>query len=214
MDDDEREQALVVAFSSERSSLQAAYTGTITEANGRLSGFLAVLSAAIIGLGLVAGKSALVWPFLATVLPIVLILGEFTFLRLAQTMTESDLLAVRIQQVRAWYRDHLMPDDGYFAEVAPTGQSASEATWTDVGVKPRWWQFLLTAAATVGAINALLFGAGLTIALAAAGVTLPVAVVVGVAGVSTFFAAHLIYIMRGVPTFRRGDSPRDTFPPE
>ncbi|MEW2386127.1 hypothetical protein AB0873_29145 [Micromonospora sp. NPDC047707] len=202
MEEREREQALLSALTTERSALQTAHTGTIMEANGRLTVFLSTLSAALIGLGLVVDRRSVMGPFLAAVLPILLTLGGFTFFRLVQTMTESDLLTLRIQEIRAWHRDQLMPQGGYFSRVAPREQDETKATWTAAGAKGRWWQFLFTAAAMVGAINALLLGTVVTIALTAVGVTPPVSVPAGVGITFLVFGAQLFYIQQHTPVFR------------
>ncbi|MGC4856986.1 hypothetical protein ACLQ24_27340 [Micromonospora sp. DT4] len=51
---------------------------TDTEATGRATIFLSMLSAALIGLGFAAGNDRVVRPYLGTVLPILVIIGLVT----------------------------------------------------------------------------------------------------------------------------------------
>ena len=100
MDESEREQALLTVLTTEHYALQTSRAGTIAEATGRATIFLSVLSAALIGLGFVASNDKLVRPYLAAVLPTLVILGVLTFLRLVETTVENSLDLLRIQRIR------------------------------------------------------------------------------------------------------------------
>jgi len=68
---------------------QTARGSTIGEANGRASIYLGALSSALIALGFVAERPSTFRVFAAVVLPAVLLLGWFTFVRMVQTSSPS-----------------------------------------------------------------------------------------------------------------------------
>ncbi|MFC4016982.1 hypothetical protein ACFOW4_03355 [Micromonospora sp. GCM10011542] len=195
MDDSEREQALLSALTTEHFALQTSRTGTVAESTGRATVFLSVLSAALIGLGFVASEATLVRPYLGAVLPTLVVIGLLTFLRLVETMVENSLALQRIQRIRAYYHHRFAAEHEFFSD-AVVREGAMDTAWASVGARPGPWEYLLTTAALVGAVNALLLGLGVTLLLALAGVghgvTIPAGVVVAVLA----FAAQFVYVLR------------------
>lgn len=196
MDDEAREQALVTALTTEHFTLQTARGATISESNGRASIYLGALSSGLIALGFVASDSDLFPIFTAAVLPGLLVLGTFTFVRLVQTSTENMLYLNRIQRIRRWYGE-LAPDGSppWFTDAAPEpSQPDDEAgdALRSTGMRPSTWQMLFTTAAMVGAINSIVVGVGVAAALRL-GDALPISVaaVVGIAAAVVAFAGHV-----------------------
>ncbi|MET8307210.1 hypothetical protein [Micromonospora sp. NPDC005173] len=195
MDDGEREQALLSALTTEHFVLQTSRSATITESVGRATIFLSMLSAALIGLGFVASNAALVRPYLGAVLPTLVITGMLTFLRLVQNMVENELDLARIQRIRAYYHRRLAGDHKFFAD-AVQGEVTTQATWAAVGNTPGRAQMLLTTAALVGAVNALLAGLVVTLLVGLAGLSSGLAIGVGSVLALLAFAAQVVYINR------------------
>ncbi|MEU8115070.1 hypothetical protein [Micromonospora sp. NPDC048947] len=195
MDESEREQALLTVLTTEHYALQTSRAGTIAEATGRATIFLSVLSAALIGLGFVASNDKLVRPYLAAVLPTLVIIGVLTFLRLVETTVENSLDLLRIQRIRAYYQHQLAGEHDFFADAVVAGDAMSTA-WNLVGTRPGWWEFLLTTAALVGAVNAVLTGLGIALVAATVGVGVGLTVVVGVLVAVVAFGVQFTYIVR------------------
>ncbi|MFD6684088.1 hypothetical protein [Micromonospora parva] len=195
MDESERKQALLTVLTTEHYALQTSRAGTIAEATGRATIFLSVLSAALIGLGFVASNDKLVQPYLAAVLPILVIIGVLTFLRLVETTVENSLDLRRIQRIRAYYQHNLAGEHDFFAD-AVVAEDAMSTAWNLVGTRPGRWEFLLTTAALVGAVNAVLGGLGIALVTTTVGaggeVTVPAGVLVAVVA----FGVQFAYIVR------------------
>ncbi|MEU4679207.1 hypothetical protein [Micromonospora sp. NPDC023737] len=195
MDDSEREQALLTALTTEHFVLQTSRSATVTESVGRATIFLSLLSAALIGLGFVSGTGALVRPYLGAVLPTLVVTGVLTFLRLVQNMVENEVDLERMQRIRAYYHERLSAGHDFFAD-AVSGGGGAVATWAAVGNRPGRAQLLLTTALMVGAVNALLFGLGVTLLTALAGLPAGPAIGVGSAVALLAFAAQFAYVAR------------------
>lgn len=195
MDDAERERALLTVLNTEHYALQTSRAGTIDEATGRATIFLSVLSAALIGLGFAAGNDRVVRPYLGAVLPILVIIGILTFLRLVETTVENSLDMKRIQRIRAYYHRRLASEHDFFADAVVSEDSAQAARML-VGVRPGRWEFLLTTAALVGAVNAALVGSGVALVLGMVGEWHWLMVVAGVAAALVAFGAQFLYIVR------------------
>ncbi|MEV0428643.1 hypothetical protein [Micromonospora sp. NPDC050495] len=195
MDEDAREQALLTALTTEHFVLQTSRGATVAESVGRATLFLSLLSAALIGLGFVSGSEHLLRPYLGAVLPTLLITGLLTFGRLTQNMVENSLDLQRIRRIRAYYHRRFGGDSDFFADAVAGGGEVS-ATWGQVGARPGRRHLLLTAAALVGAVNAVLLGLGGTLLAGLLGAALGPAIGVGVVVALAGFAAQLAYLDR------------------
>jgi hypothetical protein len=182
MSEDQRvDPQLLTALTTEHFVLQTARGSTIGEANGRASIYLGALSSALIALGFVADQPGTFRVFAAVVLPAVLLLGWFTFVRMVQTSVENVLYLTRIQRIRRWYAQ-LATDAAWFADVArPPGDEAAAAL-TTTGMRPGRLQMLFTAAAMVAALNSIVLGTAICLLLRAVeAAPLAAAVVTGAA---------------------------------
>jgi len=183
---------LLTVLTTEHFVLQTARGATISEANGRAAIYLGTLSSGLIALGFVAGDQRRFPTFVAVVLPALLMLGLFTFVRMVATSVENVRYLIRIQHIRAWYRQ-LAPDGSWFADAKPSGVDADDqaaAALTTTGIRPGPMQMLYTAAAMVAAMNAVVLGTIVSLLLRAVDVLqLPPAVTIGVVvGVAAFLA--------------------------
>jgi hypothetical protein len=191
MAEDKVDGQLLTALTTEQFVLQTARTGTIAEANGRAPICLGALSSGLIALGFTVGESGAFHAFAAVIIPALLVLGWFTFIRMVHTTAESVLYLTRIQRIRRWY-GQLAPDGPWFADAGPPlaagGSHVDEASsaLTTTGLRPGWRQMLFTAAAMVAALNGIVLGAGIAVLLHGLGKPLAGAVVVGgVVGAAT-----------------------------
>jgi hypothetical protein len=190
--------SLLTILTTEHFVLQTARGGTIGEANGRASIYLGAVSSGLIALGFVADDSERFALFAAAVLPAILLLGWFTFVRLVQTGVESMRYLTRIQRIRRWYADHTPAGSAWFADVA-AGDDPDEAAAAvrSMGMRPSFWQMLYTAASMVGALNSLILGVAVCLAVRGADLlALPWAAGLGVAFAIAALAAHVAYERR------------------
>ena len=195
MDQDAREQGLLTALTTEHFVLQTSRSATITESVGRATVFLSLLSASLIGLGFVSSSGHLIKPYLGAVLPALIITGLLTFARLVENMVENALNLKRIQRIRAYYHRQLAGEHDFFAD-AVTGEGDMQRIAAAVGSSASRWDLLLTTAAMVGAVNALLIGLGATLLTGVASGSATLAIAVGVVVALVAFAAQLAHIKR------------------
>jgi hypothetical protein len=173
--------SLLTILTTEHFVLQTARGGTIGEANGRASIYLGAVSSGLIALGFVAEDDRFSL-FAAAVLPAILILGWFTFVRLVQTGVESMRYLTRIQRIRRWYAEQAPAGSDWFADVAPHDLDEAGAAVRSMGMRPSVWQMLFTMASMVGALNSFVLGVACCIAMGAAEL-LPLPLAVGPAAV-------------------------------
>ncbi|RKR86614.1 hypothetical protein BDK92_0851 [Micromonospora pisi] len=195
MDEDARKQALLTALTTEHFVLQTSRSATITESVGRATVFMSLLSASLIGLGFVSSSAQLIKPYLGAVLPTLVITGLLTFGRLVQTMRENSLDLQRIQRIRSYYHHQLAGEHTFFADSA-TDEGGKQAVGAAVASRPVRWQLLLTTAAMVGAVNALLIGLSVTLLTGLLSRSIGLAIVLGAVVAVVAFTAQVVYINR------------------
>ena len=125
-------------------------------------------------------------------LPALLIVGEFTFVRLADTAIENVVSLQRIQRIHGYYRS-LVPEAEQFFQAPPVDEEMAAAV-ESTGVRRTPLGLLYTAASMIAAVNSVLGGAGLALLGGwPGGLGTGPAVVVGVA---VLYGLHLWYGMR------------------
>jgi hypothetical protein len=148
---------------------------------------LATVSSTLIALGFV-DRSALV-PFAAAVLPSLLILGEFTFIRAVAASIEDLNHLYAIQQIRGYYRS-LVPDGlTFFADI--TIGDPRVAVTRAMGMSPSSLNLLFTAGGMIAAINSILAGIGLALILLGAGLVIAIGASCGVITALVIYGLHL-----------------------
>ena len=95
-------QAFMSALVTEHFVLRSARS-TTSEAVGRSSVYLTCVSSSLVAFGFFAAATHRLAPLLATVLPALLILGIFTFVRLVETNVEDVVCLRRIDTIRRYY---------------------------------------------------------------------------------------------------------------
>jgi hypothetical protein len=177
--------AAVTFATTEHFTLQTARASTVSEANGRALGFLAVLSSTLIALGFIGQMSQLgtaFYAFALVLLPAVAVVGLVTFERLVQLTNEDIAFAQRIARLRAFYVD-AAPELQPYLTVVPGGRTSPE---------PSASQLLLTIAGMVAFVNSGIVGAAAGIlAAAASSADLADALVVGIPTGAAALVLHL-----------------------
>lgn len=175
--------ALLAALTTEHFVLQGVRSAGSSEAASRSALYLATVSSAMIALGFVSRSDALVAAFLGAAVPLVLVLGVLTHLRLV-TLGVQDLARLRdVQRIKAYYAGLTPNASAFFPTIDPDD---GRALVSSMGYRPGPAQLLLTAAAPVAIINAVIAGIGAAIALSGAWPLAPAVgagVLVAIAGV-------------------------------
>ena len=187
--DDDRQQAFMTALVTEHFVLQGARGQTNAEMTGRAALYLATVSSTLIALGFVARDRSAFVPFAAAVIPSLLILGEFTFIRLVAASIEDLQYLYAIQQIRSYYRS-LVPDGLTFFADIPIGNPKVAATHA-MGMSQSSWNVVFTAGGMIAAINSILAGIGIALILRDAGLAIAIAACCGAITALVIYGLHL-----------------------
>ena len=187
--DDDRQQAFMTALVTEHFALQGARGQTNAEMTGRAALYLATVSSTLIALGFVARDRSAFVPFAAAVIPSLLILGEFTFIRLVAASIEDLQYLYAIQQIRSYYRG-LVPDGLTFFADIPIGNPKVAATHA-MGMSQSPWNVVLTAGGMIAAINSILAGIGIALVLRDADLVIAIAASCGAITALVIYGLHL-----------------------
>ena len=128
------------------------------------------MTTSLVASGFFAAATHRLAPVLATVLPALIILGIYTFVRLVETSVEDMIFLRRIGTIRR-----------YYATLDPAAAA-----------------FFPSAEET--AVTSIEIGAGVALVLGVAGAALPAAVIVGVAAALLAYGLHTLWMYhRGRP---------------
>ncbi|HXN03288.1 MAG TPA: hypothetical protein VN895_00510 [Candidatus Acidoferrum sp.] len=164
MDSDQRPpQTFMTALTTEHFVLQGARSTLTAESASRAALYLASLTGSLIALGFVTRGATVLGPFAVAILPALLILGEFTYWRLVNAGVEDFHYRAEIQRIRAYYRGLVPPGLMFFADAAVQDSAAPVRQF--MGVRARDLNVLLTVASMVAAINSILVGASVALAI-------------------------------------------------
>jgi hypothetical protein len=188
-----RAEAFHSALLTEHFVLQSARGITVSEASGRASLYLATLSSSLIAFGFLAG-TRYADAYLAVIIPVVVLLGLFTYERLVQTSLEDVVALAAIQRIRRYYRA-LVPDgDAYFPVPA---REDPQNELLPMGGRSSWRGVFFTSSAAIGLVNAIVLGAGVALLLHELGAPVPVTAAIGVV------VAAALAVWLGVTQWRR-----------
>jgi len=172
--------------------LQSARSTTVSEAVGRSAVYLTCVSSAVVAFGFFAAATHGLAPVVATVLPALIILGVFTFVRLVETSVENIVFMRRIEAIRSYYAT-LDPAAGAFFA---SGGGAAVPALASTGMRSGVSEMFFTGASMIAAVTSILAGAGAALLLDAAGVPLFVAVAAGVGVALLAFGLHMLWMYR------------------
>ena len=186
---------LLTALTTEHFALQSMRSTITGEAGSRAALYIGALSSALVALGFSGQFEDAFAPFAAAVLPALLVLGLFTFVRLVEISVEDLHYLHQIQRIRAYYRDLSPRGAAYFPNPA---LRSDQALFASMAINPRQrFQFLYTAASMVGAINSIVAGVGVALLLDGAfDVALAASIVVGIIVALAAMALHAVNEIR------------------
>jgi len=186
-------QAFISALVTEHFVLQSARSTTVSEAVGRMTVYLTCVSSSLVAFGFFAAATHRLAPVVATVLPALIVLGVFTFVRLVETSVENLVFLLRIEAIRRYYA-RLDPAAGAF--FASAGDLRASAALASTGMRAGLTEMFFTGASMVAAVTSILAAAGAALLLDAAGVPVPAAVAVGTGVALMAFALHMLWMYR------------------
>ena len=172
----------VQILATEHWSLLATRQLAWTEAFTRAGLFLTVLSAAVVALALVAQTGEDFSMFALVLLPVVLLLGLATFLRLAEINDEDAWLLIGMNRLRRGYFDIAPELEPYFVTSGRDDRAGLLTTrGLDVMARmPLPVQVVVSTPVVIGVLDAVVFGAIGGIVAGVAGLSTGPAVGVGV----------------------------------
>ncbi len=186
-------QAFVSALVTEHFVLQSARSTTVSEAVGRSAVYLTCVSSALVAFGFFAAGTHRLAPVVATVLPALIILGLFTFVRLVETSVENVVFLRRIEAIRRYYATLDPAAAPFFANAADGGATAALAS---TGMHSGVMEMFFTGASMIAAVTSILAGVGAALLLDTATVALVAAVTVGAAIAFVAFGLHMLWMYR------------------
>jgi hypothetical protein len=156
---------LLTMLTTEHFGLSGARSQAASESASRSALYLGSVSSTLIGLGLtsqVAKGTEIFDVFSLVALPTLFVLGVFTFIRLVELGIEDFLLGRAINRIRHYYLEHAGPDGRYFML---SGNDDADGVMANMGLRPGPWQLYFTAALAVAAVNAVVAGSAVALAV-------------------------------------------------
>lgn len=198
-------QAFISALVTEHFVLQSARSTTVSESVGRSAVYLTCVSSALIAFGFFAAAIHHLAPVVATVLPALIILGIFTFVRMVETSVENVVFLRRIEAIRRYYATLDPAAPAFFASTDGTDAAAALAS---TGMRAGAIEMLFTGASMIAAVTSILTGAGTALLLNTAGAPLSADIAVGIAVAFAAFGLHMRWMYRrGLPAMASGPIP-------
>jgi hypothetical protein len=160
----------MTALTTEHFVLQTAASTTVTEASARATLYLMTLTSSLVAIGFTSGTEAFA-PLVSTVIPVIVVLGIFTIVRLVDTGVENVAMLTSIARIRSFYRTLSPGAPSYFpartsgegndppapiAASRPPSTSRARRTW--MGSKG-----MFTMASMIAVPNSVVAGAGVTL---------------------------------------------------
>jgi hypothetical protein len=195
---------LLTVLTTEHFALQGTRGITTAEATSRASLYVATLSSGLVAIGFASNHSFLGY-FLASVLPLVAVVGVVTFVRLV-ALSADDLRLMRdIERIHSHYAA-LSPTAALYFPYVDT--SDLNALLAFSGRRASALQIFSSAAAMVALLNSAVIGAGVMLIVASASNGLSVlAVAAGGVGALTFavLAFRFLYLATSRALLHRAD---------
>jgi len=188
----DRTSAFFNALLTEQFVLQSVRGATVSESGNRASLYMTTLSGALVAFGFLANTDAAP-AYLGVVLPIVFLLGIFTWERLVQTALEDIIALGSIQRIRSYYSTLLPGADYFFPQ--PTDRTAANEV-LDIGTRATWRNLVFTTSSAVLTVDCFVGGAGVTLCLRQWGLSKPAAILIGILAGLVLLVALASYQIR------------------
>jgi hypothetical protein len=188
----DRPLAFYNALLTEHFVLESARSITVSESSSRASLYLMTLSSALVAFGFLA-DTPFAPGYLAVIIPVIVILGVFSYVRLVQTSLEDVAALNSIQRIRRYYARLLPGAERYFP--VPAGSVPNQML--EIGQRGYRRGVFFTVSSAVGVVNSIVAGAGCALLVHAISSVFAAAIASGIA------TAVLLAVLHGVYQERR-----------
>ena len=185
----DRPQAFFNALLTEHFVLESARGITVSESSSRASLYLMTLSSSLVAFGFLS-QSRFAAGFLATVIPVVVLLGIFTYERLVETSLEDVAALASMQRIRGFYGTLLPGSSDYFP--VPAGPRAPNEL-LDIGRRASWRGVFFTMSTAIAVVNSIVAGAGAALLATAARSQATTAIATGALTAALLVVVHGLY---------------------
>lgn len=155
----DRAGAFYSALMNEHFVLESARGITVSEASSRAALYLTTLSSSLVAFGFLA-QTDYALGFLMVVIPVIFLLGIFSYERLVEISLEDVAALEAIQRIRAVYATTLPGAAKYFPR--PTGPHGPNEM-LPIGRRQSWVGVFFTTATVIAVVNSMVAGAGVAI---------------------------------------------------
>jgi hypothetical protein len=195
----DRPTAFYSALLTEHFVLESARGITVSESSSRASLYLMTLSSSLVAFGFLS-QTPVAFGFLGVIIPVVFLLGVFTYERLVETSLEDVVALASIQRIRGFYATLLPGAEAYFPR--PAGRRAPNEL-LEIGRSGSWRNILFTTSSAIAVVNSIVAGAGIALALDVLAFTGQQAILTGVLAAGVMAVLHGVYQSRRYTTVRR-----------
>ena len=185
----DRAGAFYSALMNEHFVLESARGITVSEASSRASLYLTTLSSGLVAFGFLA-QTDYAMGFLTVVIPVIFLLGIFTYERLVETALEDVAALDAIQRIRAVYATTLPGAAVYFPR--PTGPHGPNEM-LPIGRRASWVGVFFTTATAIAVVNSIVAGAGIAIITVQASDAPTPSILIGVGSALILAVLHGLY---------------------
>lgn len=161
-DTEPQDPAFIGALTTEHFVLQSSAATSVTEASSRASLYVFTLSSSLVAMGFSVKTNAFA-PLLATILPVIVVLGIFTTVRLVDTGVQNVQILGAIAHIRG-YHGTLAPHASSYFPAHDQGDVAEALA--SMAVKRQPTTALFTMASMISLINSIVAAAGVSLLMA------------------------------------------------
>lgn len=185
----DRPLAFYNALLTEHFVLESARGITVSESSSRASLYLMTLSSALVAFGFLA-STPFALGFLGVIIPVVVILGVFTYERLVQTSLEDVAALASIQRIRRYYASLLPGAERYFP--VPGGKAPNELL--EIGQRGYRRGVFFTMSSAIAIVNSIVAGVGVSLLVyTVLSAAFAVAIAAGIVAAVVFALLHGAY---------------------
>ena len=185
----DRPGAFYSALMNEHFVLESARSITVSEASSRAALYLTTLSSSLVAFGFLA-QTDYALGFLMVIIPVVFLLGIFTYERLVETSLEDVAALDSIQRIRAVYSTLLPGAAKYFPR--PVGPHAPNEM-LPIGRRHSWIGVFFTTATAIAVVNSMVAGAGVAIIIVQSTEQATPSILVGLGTAALLVVLHGLY---------------------
>ena len=188
----DRPTAFYNALLTEHFVLESARGITVSESSSRASLYLMTLSSSLVAFGFLS-STPIAFGFLGVIIPVIFLLGLFTYERLVETSLEDVVALASIQRIRGYYATLLPGAGAYFP--LPVGKRAPNEL-LEIGRKASWRGIFFTTSSAIAVVNSIVAGSGIALAVDLLAFTGVQAILIGVLAAIVMAILHGIYQAR------------------